>query len=269
MFYYHYPIIAREGRLPIYLLSIGMHDCQPLVRRGTEYSYPQIFYCTKGRGVLRVDGTETQIDAGIGFFIPASYPHEYFPACDVWDNHWLIPGGYACGRLLDEMGFDRPRVFSLDSTERLDRIFAKMHEALKYDRVYGNMRASGYLYDFLIELDRAVSHTGTSAKADPAVMKCIDLIDREYTRRITMDDLCSVTGLSKQHICKLFRNALDVRPMEYVAKRRIQAAKELLSETDLTTEEIAVKVGFGSSSYFCKLFRRYEGITPTQFRDIG
>ena len=255
MFYYHYPIIARESRLPIYLFSIGMHDCQPLVRRGTEYSYPQIFYCTKGRGVLRVDGTETQIDAGMGFFIPASYPHEYFPACDVWDNHWLIPGGHACGRLLEEMGFDRPRVFSLDSTQRLDR-------------VYGNMRASGYLYDFLIELDRAVSHTGTSADADPAVMKCIDLIDREYARRITMEDLCAVTGLSKQHICRLFRNALGTRPMEYAAKRRIQAAKELLSETALTTEEIAVKVGFGSSSYFCKLFRRYEGITPSQFRDV-
>lgn len=59
MFYYHYPIIAREGRLPIYLISIGRHDCQPLVRRGTEYSYSQIFYCTKGRGVLRIDSTET------------------------------------------------------------------------------------------------------------------------------------------------------------------------------------------------------------------
>lgn len=100
------------------------------------------------------------------------------------------------------------------------------------------------------------------------MIKSIDLIDREYTRRITMDELCAVTGLSKQHICRLFRSALDTRPMEYAAKRRIQAAKELLSGTDMTTEEIAEKVGFGSISYFCKLFRRYEGMTPTQFRNI-
>ena len=268
MFYYHYPIIGREGRLPIYLFSIGMHDCQPLVRRGTEYGFPQIFYCTKGRGMLRFDNIETPVGAGMGFFIPSFYPHEYFPDGDVWDNHWIIPGGFACGKLLEEMGFDRPMVFTLDSTDRLDRIFYEMHEALQFDRVYGNMRASGYLYDFLIELDRAISHTGTSAKADPAVIKCIDLIDREYTRRIVMDDLCYVTGLSKQHICRLFRNALDTRPMEYVAKRRIQAAKELLSETSMTTEDIAEKVGFGSSSYFCKLFKRYEGISPMQFRNI-
>ena len=268
MFYYHYPIISKEDRLPVYLISIGMHDRQPLVRRGTEYGFPQIFYCTKGRGMLCLDGTQTPIEAGMGFFIPACCPHEYFPADDVWDNHWLIPGGYACDRLLEEMGFDRPRVFSIDSTERLDRIFAEMHNALRSDRVYGNLRASGYLYDFLIELDLAVSHGGTSAAADPAVMKCVGLIDREYTRRITMDDLCEVTGLSRQHICRLFRSVLGTRPMEYTAKRRIQAAKELLSSTGLTTEEIAEKTGFGSGSYFCKLFRRYEGMTPTQFRNI-
>ncbi|MBR5090160.1 MAG: hypothetical protein IK093_12100 [Ruminiclostridium sp.] len=44
MFYYHYPIIGRESRLPVYLISIDMHDCQPLTRRGTEYAYPHLFY---------------------------------------------------------------------------------------------------------------------------------------------------------------------------------------------------------------------------------
>ena len=267
MFYYHYPIIGREIKLPIYLVSIGMHDCQPLTSRGTEYACPQLFYTTKGSGILCIDGTETEIKPGMGYFIPASYPHEDYPVGDVWDNHWIIPGGYACERMLAETGFDKPRGFTLDSTERLDRIFAEMHEALRYDRVYGNLRASGYLYELLIELDRAIGHIGASAPADPAVIKCIDLIDSNYTRQITMDELCRVTGFSKQHICRLFCSALNSRPMEYIAKRRIQAAKELLSGTEMTTEDIAEEVGFGSSSYFCKLFKRYEGISPTQFRN--
>ena len=90
MFFCHYPIISREGDLPIYLVSIGMHDCQPFTRRGTEYGYPQIFYCTTGSGMLRYDGTQTEIKPGMGFFIPASYPHEYYPLGDVWDNHALL-----------------------------------------------------------------------------------------------------------------------------------------------------------------------------------
>ena len=54
--------------------------------------------------------------------------------------------------------------------------------------------------------------------------------------------------------------------MEYIAKRRIQAAKELLTGTDMTIEDIAAETGFCTSSYFCKLFKKYEGITPTHFR---
>lgn len=267
MFYFHYPIIGRESRFPIYLISIGMHDCQPLTRRGTEYAYPQIFYCTKGSGILEIDGRKTEIKSGMGFFIPASYPHEYYPVGDVWDNHWIIPGGSGCERMLAEIGLDRPRVFTLAGTGRLERIFADMHEALCRDSIYGNVRASGYLYDLLIELDHSMDRAGNPGRTSSAVKKCVAYIDANYTRRITLEELCDITGMSKQHICRLFRSVLDSRPAEYIAKRRIQAAKELLSGTSKTTEEIAEEVGFGSSSYFCKLFKRYEGISPTRFRD--
>lgn len=267
MFFYHYPIIARESRLPIYLISLGMHDCQPLTRRGTEYAFPQIFYCTKGSGILYINDTKTEIKAGMGFFIPASYPHEYYPVGDVWDNHWIIPGGFACERMLGELGLAKPKVFTLSSTARLERFFFDMHNALRHDSIHGNLRASGLLYDFLIELDRSMSHIGNTRRINPAVKKCVELIDKEYMRSITLDELCQLSGMSKQHICRLFRSVLDSRPMEYIAKRRIQAAKELLSGTDMTMEEIAETVGFGSSSYFCKMFKRYEGFSPTQFRD--
>ena len=266
MFFSHYPIIARESRLPLYLVSLGMHDCQPRVKRGTEYGFPQIFYCTKGRGKLCYDGMMTEIRAGMGFFIPASYPHEYYPAEKVWDLHWMIPGRYACDRLLSEMGFNKPVTFTLGSTSGLDKLFMNMHVSLQSDNIYGNLKSSAILYDFMIELDNAMNHLTSSSGTNPALKKCLEFIDTDYAGQITMDDLCDISHMSKQHICRLFRSCLGTRPMEYIAKRRIQAAKELLSGTELTVEDIADRTGFCTSSYFCKLFKRYEDMTPTQFR---
>ena len=89
------------------------------------------------------------------------------------------------------------------------------------------------------------------------------------------EDILRQFGLTEPKIYKLgeikmlehiFRKALSSRPMEYIAKRRIQAAKELLTGTDGTIEDIASETGFCTSSYFCKLFKKYEGITPTHFR---
>ena len=49
--------------------------------------------------------------------------------------------------------------------------------------------------------------------------------------------------------------------------RKIQAAKMLLAETQKTVEQIAEETGFCDSSYFCKIFKRFESITPSQFRN--
>ena len=56
--------------------------------------------------------------------------------------------------------------------------------------------------------------------------------------------------------------------MEYIAKRRIQEAKALLTGTEKSIEQVAEETGFCSESYFCKLFKRYEGMTPSAFRHI-
>lgn len=266
MFFNHYPIIGTENKLPVYLVNMGMFDCQPYVKRGAEFGYPQIFYCTKGSGILCYDNIRTEVKAGTGFFIPPAYPHEYYPTGDVWDNHWIIPDGYGCERMLSGMGLDKPQTFSLSNIKLLDHFFRNMHEALMSDKLHGNLRASGYLYSFLIELERCKSGAGLRNEANPAIIKCVDYIDNNYSETITMEHLCNVSGVSKQYLCRLFRNTLASRPMEYIAKRRIQAAKELLTGTEMSIEEIVEQTGFCDSSYFCKLFRRYEGMTPTQFR---
>ena len=141
-----------------------------------------------------------------------------------------------------------------------------MHEALRADSVFGNYRASGFLYDFLIEFYRLISSETTSGAPNSALMKAVDYINFNFASEITMDDLCAVSGVSKQYLCLLFRNTLSTRPMEYIAKRRIQAAKELLVSTNKGIEDISEEVGFCTASYFCKLFKRYEGMTPSAFR---
>ena len=198
--------------------------------------------------------------------MPAFYPHEYYPTGDIWDNHWVIPGGYDCNQFLSNIGLDKPQVFFLNNIKLLDHFFRNMHEALMSDKLQGNFRASGYLYSFLVELEQCKNKTESHQKTSSAIIKCADYIDNNYKNSITMEQLCEVSGVTKQYLCRLFRNTLGARPMEYIAKRRIQAAKELLTGTKMPIEKIVEETGFCDSSYFCKLFKRYEGITPTQFR---
>ena len=266
MFFCDYPIIRSEKELPLFLLNMGQHHCQDHIVRSEGYPCPQILYCTKGSGTLVLDGKEINIPPYTAVFLPANYPHEYYPNEDIWNIRWVAASGYAAANTLDHFGLSAPSVYELKEVKMLEHIFRKMHDAIRSDSVFGNYRASGYLYDFLIEFYRIISAKGTSGAPNGALMKALDYINDNYAAQITMDTLCGVSKVSKQYLCLLFKSTLGLRPTEYIAKRRIQAAKELLTGTGKTVEEIAAETGFCTASYFCKLFKRYEGITPTRFK---
>ena len=263
---YDFPIIRSEGELPLYLVEMGVNIREEHFVRKEGYKQPQIIYCTKGSGTLILDGKSYIIKASMGFFLPANYPHEYYPNEEIWNTHWIIPGGNSAEQIMKHFGFDKARVFEISEIKTLEHHFRKMHEAIRDDSIFGNYRAAGYLYDFLIELYRVTSSAATRKITSSAVLKALDYINANYSSSITMEQLCKESGVSEQHLCRLFRSALGSRPMEYVAKRRIQTAKELLNSSDYSVDEISERVGFCSGSYFCKLFKRYEGMTPTEFR---
>ena len=74
-------------------------------------------------------------------------------------------------------------------------------------------------------------------------------------------------AVSPQHICVLFQQTLGMRPFEYITKQRLRKAKELLlRETDMEISQVARNVGYADASYFIKLFKQQEGLTPLIFR---
>ena len=268
MFFSDYPIIGLEKDLPLYLLNMGLQHCQDHIIRKEGYPSPQFLYCTKGSGTLLLDGKAYQIPAYTGIFLPANYPHEYYANEEIWDIHWVVPEGFALFSLLNHFNLTKPTIFKLVDISKLNNLFHAMHETLRTDSLYGNYSASGYLYEFIIEFNRLISQKNNIHIASNAVLKkSISYIDAHYKESITLDDLCAISHVTKQHLCLLFRTTLHTRPMEYIAQRRLQSAKELLIGTSKTVDEIAEQIGFCTTSYFCKIFKKYVGMTPSQFRN--
>jgi two-component system response regulator YesN len=72
--------------------------------------------------------------------------------------------------------------------------------------------------------------------------------------------------ISPYYLSHLFKEELGVTFIGYLTKVRIEQAKILLLETNLTIQQISYMVGYQDSSYFTKVFKKLEGRTPTQFR---
>lgn len=91
-------------------------------------------------------------------------------------------------------------------------------------------------------------------------------IDEHIGEAISLSDLARTAGLSRMYFAARFRAATGFRPHEYILRRRIEWAKDLLARTDETLVEIALNVGFQTQAHFTTVFKRFAGSTPGRWR---
>jgi AraC-like DNA-binding protein len=98
------------------------------------------------------------------------------------------------------------------------------------------------------------------------IKKSRDYIQKHIDEKITLDQAASVANMSASHFCRVFKKATDMNFSEYVARHRVEKAKEMLVESNYTMAHIAYDCGFNSVTDFNRTFKKITGITPTDFR---
>ena len=92
-------------------------------------------------------------------------------------------------------------------------------------------------------------------------------IDLCYDLPLNLDQISSQACFSRYHFLRLFREAFDKTPHQYLVERRIEKAKELLSSPQLRVTDICFEVGFQSLGSFSSLFHKTVGQPPNTYRE--
>lgn len=93
-----------------------------------------------------------------------------------------------------------------------------------------------------------------------------NFIDENYTSDINFETLTQMFHYNKKYLGRYFKKAMGCTLDQYICKKRIERAKQLLNDTDHHISEIATSTGFDTISYFNKCFRELTGMTPKEYR---
>ena len=93
-----------------------------------------------------------------------------------------------------------------------------------------------------------------------------ELIDTHYAQPLDLAELARTANFSRYHFLRAFRRAFHATPHEYLTRKRIERAKELLAQSELTITEICFEVGFESLGSFSTLFHKVVGWSPSIYR---
>ena len=102
-----------------------------------------------------------------------------------------------------------------------------------------------------------------------AIKKLIsDYVEENYVRDVSLSDVASEMHYSEPHFCKIFKECFGKSFTLYLTELRIEKSKELLSDITVNVKDVSNRVGFRDPNYYAKVFKRAEGMTPTEYRII-
>jgi AraC family transcriptional regulator len=105
-----------------------------------------------------------------------------------------------------------------------------------------------------------------SGVLSPEIRRSVEFIHAYYTDNLSLHQVAASASLSQYHFLRLFKRQIGLTPHAYIQRLRLQRAALLLSRSNETISEIASQLGFSSPGHFSDSFRRYYGLTPSQYR---
>ena len=258
--------------LPLQTLrGIGMHHITShdyhWDNRVRKNSYVLLQYTISGKGSFQTPDHIYPQQTGDLFLVQVPGDSQYSLPDDseYWDVLYLEFSS-ECLPLLYHIHLSCGPAFHLEASSTLPEQMKQLYaDAISNQlaSVFDNSKAA---YAFLLDLaDYALENPALSS---PRVTLAKNYLDSNYYNTdLNLDEVADAVGLSKYHLCREFNHLYGISPGKYLANLRLQKSCALLLQNrQHTIAEIASMVGFSNDNYFCKVFRKAFGTTPTQYR---
>jgi AraC family transcriptional regulator len=160
--------------------------------------------------------------------------------------------------------------FDNDLWETAAKLKAQAEQQAVRQRTYGEALCVVLVHE-LVRLESGATsdnHLPRGGLTDWQKSRLRDYIEGHVDDNISLAKLAGIARLSRFHFSRAFKQSFKLPPHRYVTLRRIERAKELLSQPNLSITRIGVNVGFSDTSSFSAAFRRQTGVTPTDFRRV-
>ena len=230
----------------------------------------QIIYILDGGGQFE-SAHQKLVSVNSGDFIllfPGEW-HNYHPNQETgWYEHWLGFSGSYADQLVKNgfLSVTNPIINVGHSTE-LKNLFS-MAISYTLEQPSGYQQLLSGIVQFALGLCFVQSQRIRFKNAEivDKINHARQIMGERYNEEFSMESIAKIIGLNYTTFRIEFKKYTGLSPKSYIEGLRINHAKALLKDTDLSSKEIAYQVGYNTPYYFCLTFKKKTGMTPTEFR---
>lgn len=241
-------------------------------RRANLVSY--LFFMVKdGCGVLEYDGRDYALTPGSCVFIDCRKLYSHTTDENLWTLLWCHFYGLSMANIYAkyiERG-GQPVFWPIkNNIEELESCWHRLWETANSSDYIRDMKINEHL-NSLLTLLMQESWNPENRREGKKRQSCVEVkayLDEHYTEKLTLDELARLFYLDKYYLSKCFKEEYGVTINQYLLQVRITKAKQMLRFTDEKLEAIGLACGIGEAAYFARAFKKVEGISPKEYREM-
>lgn len=252
---------VRLNRPFIYLCHCGVVDVAVPITIGDKYIGAVMF------GQVRIaNGSDAKVERLVNE-ISSFQPENEYAVADLKELYQRLP----------EMEYEQIRhiadMLNAIVQYTVERAVATHTEIMSYEwrlrklsqGIPENMTAPVEI-QALAGFDEMTEATATQVLKNSPIYPAVAYVDSHLSEMIPMHEMAELCHLSRSYFSRLFQHDIGESYTDYVNRRKVERAKELLRGTPDSVSAISTALGFMDVSYFVKLFKRFEGVTPLTYR---
>lgn len=262
--YYVYTPSALARRLYLYPICTGQFYYEPgyhLTR--TQYDSFLLMYITAGNCSIEIDSGEYYAQRGDVVLIDCYQPHKY-GSDTSWEALWIHFDGTMARAFYEEISAQHGPVIH-SSLQTIPTVLHQICNDFRHSVPMFESSLSEMITGMLNELLSFDPQSKTAAHTS-RIAQSITFINEHFAEDISLETLAQITNLSLYHFTRIFTKETGFTPHQYIILTRLTAAKYLLKSSEASVKDISFSVGFHSETNFCTTFKKWEQITPSQYR---
>lgn len=273
--YWHNTLIDfKDKKHPLFVGSCGTYHLftrpkLPTHRPRGRLDF-QLLYVASGKAHFYFNGTEEIVTAGhMVIYRPKEEQRYYYYGVDQPEVYWVHFTGNNVKNILRQYGIvDSSHVIYTGTSLEYKRIFTQMIQELQMCKENYEELLVLLLRQIFILIRR---HSASRPKAinsylENEMERAVKHFHEHYNTAISIEDYAASRGMSASWFIRSFKEFTGSTPMQYILAIRMMNAQNLLETTEYNVTEIGNIVGYDNPLYFSRLFKKQNGVSPSEFR---
>jgi len=232
-------------------------------------SYNRLYYICDGYGYVEIDGVRYEPTKGQLLLVPAKSTVSFgaIEKKEPYTKYWI----HFDAKVGDINFFEivkTPLLLNLPDNQEIQDCFHAIIHNQQLRRTTSELRQSAALMDLLAIFLENVNNDDIYIEESPVekLNTIVAYIEANLNRDISVEEMSRIIHFHPNYFIKFFRNHMGSSPVQYVNKLKVERAKVMLQDTDLSIHEISVQLGYNEPGYFSKIFKQHVGRTPREYR---